>query len=36
MQNEQGMALIAGCAPRIFSRMTDGVRRPIAYMLLAL
>ncbi|MBE7009523.1 MAG: DUF2828 family protein [Ruminococcaceae bacterium] len=32
-QNEQGVALVSGCTPRIFSMLADGELSPYAYML---
>jgi hypothetical protein len=31
--NEQGVALVSGCSPRIFSMVTNGNLSPVAYML---
>ena len=31
--NEQGVALVSGCTPRIFSMLADGELSPYAYML---
>lgn len=32
-QNEQGVALVSGCTPRIFSMVSDGVLSPLGYMM---
>ena len=32
-QNEQGVALVSGCSPRIFSMLTSGILSPMGYML---
>ena len=32
-QNEQGVALISGCTPRIFNMVSQGVLSPLGYML---
>lgn len=32
-QNEQGVALVSGCTPRIFNMISDGVLSPLGYML---
>lgn len=32
-QNEQGVALVSGCSPRIFSMLTSGILSPLGYML---
>lgn len=32
-QNEQGVALVSGCTPRIFSLLTSGALSPYAYMM---
>ena len=32
-QNEQGVVLVSGCTPRIFSMVSDGVLSPIGYMM---
>ena len=32
-QNEQGVALVSGCTPRIFSMLKSGVLSPLGYML---
>ena len=32
-QNEQGVALVSGCGPRIFSMISNGVLSPLGYML---
>ena len=32
-QNEQGVALVSGCTPRIFSMLTSGALTPYAYMM---
>ena len=32
-QNEQGVALVSGCTPRIFSMVSDGVLSPLVYMM---
>ena len=31
-QNEQGVALVSGCSPRVFSMVTEGTLTPYAYM----
>ena len=31
--NEQGVALVSGCSPRIFSMLKSGCMTPMAYML---
>lgn len=31
--NEQGVALVSGCSPRIFSMVTSGNLSPVTYML---
>ena len=32
-QNEQGVALVSGCSPRIFSMLKSGILSPMGYML---
>lgn len=32
-QNEQGVALVSGCTPRIFSMLRSGILSPLGYML---
>ena len=32
-QNEQGVALVSGCSPRIFSMLKSGILSPLGYML---
>ena len=32
-QNEQGVALISGCTPRIFNMVSSGVLSPLGYMM---
>jgi len=32
-QNEQGVALVSGCSPRIFSMLRSGILSPLGYML---
>ena len=32
-QNEQGVALVSGCSPRIFNMLTSGILSPLGYML---
>ena len=32
-QNEQGVALVSGCTPRIFSMLQSGILSPLGYML---
>lgn len=32
-QNEQGVALVSGCTPRIFSMLQSGILSPMGYML---
>ena len=32
-QNEQGVALVSGCTPRIFSMLKSGILSPLGYML---
>ena len=32
-RNEQGVALVSGCSPRIFSMLTSGILSPMGYML---
>lgn len=32
-QNEQGVALVSGCSPRIFSMLASGVLNPYAFMM---
>ena len=32
-QNEQGVALVSGCSPRIFSMLQSGMLSPMGYML---
>lgn len=32
-QNEQGVALVSGCTPRIFNMISDGVLSPLGYMM---
>ena len=32
-QNEQGVALVSGCTPRIFSMVSDGMLSPLGYMM---
>ena len=32
-QNEQGVALVSGCSPRIFNMISGGVLTPLGYML---
>ena len=32
-QNEQGVVLVSGCTPRIFSMVSDGVLSPLGYMM---
>lgn len=32
-QNEQGVALVSGCSPRIFSMLKSGIQSPLGYML---
>lgn len=32
-QNEQGVALVSGCTPRIFSMVSEGVLSPLSYMM---
>ena len=32
-QNEQGVALVSGCTPRIFSMLSSGILSPLGYML---
>jgi hypothetical protein len=32
-QNEQGVALVSGCTPRIFNMISGGVLSPLGYML---
>jgi hypothetical protein len=32
-QNEQGVALVSGCSPRIFSMLQSGILSPLGYML---
>ena len=32
-QNEQGVALVSGCSPRIFSMLKTGILSPLGYML---
>ena len=32
-QNEQGVALVSGCTPRIFNMISDGVQTPVDYMM---
>ena len=32
-QNEQGVALVSGCTPRIFQMLTGGILSPLDYML---
>ncbi len=32
-RNEQGVVLVSGCTPRIFSMVTSGEISPYAYML---
>ncbi len=32
-QNEQGVALVSGCTPRLFSMITSGALSPYAYMM---
>lgn len=32
-QNEQGVALVSGCTPRIFHMISDGVLSPLGYMM---
>jgi len=32
-QNEQGVALVSGCTPRIFSMLQNGILSPLGYML---
>ena len=32
-QNEQGVALVSGCTPRIFSMLQSGILSPLCYML---
>lgn len=32
-QNEQGVALVSGCSPRIFNMLKSGVLSPLGYML---
>ena len=32
-QNEQGVALVSGCTPRVFSMLTSGTLSPYAYMM---
>jgi hypothetical protein len=32
-QNEQGVALVSGCTPRIFSMVSEGVLSPLGYMM---
>jgi hypothetical protein len=32
-QNEQGVALVSGCSPRIFSMLKSGTLSPLGYML---
>lgn len=32
-QNEQGVALVSGCSPRIFSMLKSGLLSPLGYML---
>ena len=32
-QNEQGVALVSGCTPRIFNMISKGVRSPLDYMM---
>ncbi len=32
-QNEQGVALVSGCSPRIFSMLKNGILSPMGYML---
>ena len=32
-QNEQGVALVSGCTPRIFSMIQSGILSPLGYML---
>ena len=31
--NEQGVALVSGCSPRIFSMVMEGTLDPFTYML---
>ena len=31
--NEQGVALVSGCSPRIFSMLSSGNLSPMGYML---
>lgn len=32
-QNEQGVALVSGCSPRIFSMLKSGILSPLGYMM---
>ena len=32
-QNEQGVALVSGCTPRIFNMLTSGILSPLGYMM---
>ena len=32
-QNEQGVALVSGCSPRIFHMLKSGILSPLGYML---
>lgn len=32
-QNEQGVALVSGCTPRIFHMLKSGILSPLGYML---